>query len=126
MSNEVDMVNHPPHYQPMKGIDFDCIQVARGLTFAAGNAVKHMWRTDRKNGLEDVRKALWYIKDAEEHVDPIYSGPRSEWYLTNELLQRVSIATEGSRSMFFEAVRLRNLVIARLQLELIIATMEAS
>jgi hypothetical protein len=109
---EVDEVNHPAHYESLPGIDFECIVVTRGLTFDAGNAVKYVWRTDRKNGRQDLEKACWYVQDALDHADPIYSGPREEWYLTNELLQCVSLATKGHRSMFFEAIRLGYLEIA--------------
>ncbi len=111
------MVNHPPHYESLPGVDFDCITVTRGLTFDAGNAVKYVWRAQRKNGRQDLEKAQWYVRDALEHADPIYSGPSAEWYLTDELLQRVSIASTGHKSMFFEAVRLRNLKIAQLSIE---------
>lgn len=55
-----DMVNHPPHYgQHPSGIE--CIQVTEHMNFNLGNAVKYIWRADHKNGLEDLRKARWYL-----------------------------------------------------------------
>jgi hypothetical protein len=37
-----------------------------GLTaseaFSTGNAIKYLWRWKRKGGVEDLEKAMWYIK----------------------------------------------------------------
>lgn len=55
-----DMVNHPPHYgQHPSGVE--CITVTEHMNFNVGNAVKYLWRSDHKNGLEDLRKAAWYV-----------------------------------------------------------------
>ena len=63
--NSVDMVNHPPHYDSGK---YECIDVmleTQGLEMTLGfcicNAFKYLYRHRLKNGLEDVKKALWYI-----------------------------------------------------------------
>lgn len=62
MSQEHDAVNHPKHYtNHPSGIE--CIQVTRHMSFNLGNAIKYIWRADLKNGIEDLRKAEWYIKD---------------------------------------------------------------
>ena len=61
-----DPVNHPSHYQG-KGVEcIDCIESAvSGLDgfhgFCAGNAIKYIFRFSHKNGVEDLRKAEWYI-----------------------------------------------------------------
>lgn len=61
-----DPVNHPSHYQG-NGIEcIDCIESAvSGLdgfhAFCAGNAIKYIFRFSHKNGVEDLRKAEWYI-----------------------------------------------------------------
>jgi len=31
------------------------------MNFNLGNAVKYIWRASLKNGLEDLKKAAWYI-----------------------------------------------------------------
>jgi len=54
-----DMVNHPPHYNQIPGVE--CIDVVEHLPFNIGNAMKYLWRYDHKNGVEDLRKAVWYI-----------------------------------------------------------------
>lgn len=61
-SKEHDAVNHPKHYtNHPSGVE--CIQITRHMGFNLGNAIKYIWRADLKNGLEDLKKAEWYIKD---------------------------------------------------------------
>ena len=61
-----DMVNHPTHYC-QGGIE--CIDAIKAATVnkhgieavCVANVIKYIWRYETKNGLEDVRKAAWYI-----------------------------------------------------------------
>lgn len=55
-----DNVNNPKHYNSHPS-GIECIQVTEHMNFNVGNAVKYLWRTDHKNGLEDLKKAVWYI-----------------------------------------------------------------
>ncbi len=63
---DADMVNHPSHYT-QGGIEcIDCIKSATvgkvGIeAFCVGNAIKYLFRYEEKNGIEDVKKARWYI-----------------------------------------------------------------
>jgi hypothetical protein len=60
VADQHDMVNHPPHYtEHPSGVE--CIQVTEHMNFCVGNAIKYLWRCDKKNGLEDLKKARWYI-----------------------------------------------------------------
>ena len=62
-----DMVNHPPHYN-VGG--FEVIDIIQAFTqdlngIAAvdtGNAIKYILRWHNKNGIEDLKKAKWYIE----------------------------------------------------------------
>ena len=58
-----DPVNHPKHYtNHPSGIE--CIQITRHMGFNLGNAIKYIWRADLKNdAIEDLEKAIWYIRD---------------------------------------------------------------
>lgn len=57
-----DPVNHPSHYtNHPSGVE--CITITRHMLFNIGNAVKYLWRADLKNGIEDLKKAAWYIND---------------------------------------------------------------
>jgi Protein of unknwon function (DUF3310) len=55
-----DNVNNPKHYNSHPS-GVECITVTEHMNFNLGNAVKYLWRTDHKNGLEDLKKARWYI-----------------------------------------------------------------
>jgi hypothetical protein len=61
-----DNVNHPNHYTS-GGIE--CIDALESATVnlsgieavCTANAIKYLWRWKQKNGVEDLRKAKWYI-----------------------------------------------------------------
>ena len=65
-----DNVNHPKHYEDGP---FECIELTRLLSFDWGNVVKYCYRWQAKNGIEDLRKALWYANDAVIHGIPLYA-----------------------------------------------------
>lgn len=61
----VDVVNHPTHYCTGK---FECIDVMMETqsveavkAFCICNAFKYLYRHNKKNGTEDVKKAMWYL-----------------------------------------------------------------
>ena len=60
-----DPVNAPPHYKvgEMEAIDYIYQQLgAEGIkTYLEGNILKYMHRWRFKNGVEDLRKARWYL-----------------------------------------------------------------
>ena len=60
-----DMVNHPQHYESGKYECIDVMEETQGteavLSFCICNAFKYLYRHNRKNGIEDVKKAKWYI-----------------------------------------------------------------
>ena len=65
--NVPDMVNHPQHYT-QGGIEcIDALKAAtvgkRGIeAVCVANVIKYLWRYEKKNGIEDVRKAKFYIE----------------------------------------------------------------
>ena len=67
MADDKDMVNSPAHYT--QG-DIECIdaiaQVVKDLdgmeAMCTGNAIKYLWRWKHKNGVEDLKKAQWYLQ----------------------------------------------------------------
>lgn len=62
-----DVVNNPNHYTYGK---YECIDVIKELTkglagsqaFCLGNCLKYLWRWQYKNGVEDLKKAKWYLE----------------------------------------------------------------
>lgn len=68
--NTTDIVNHPNHYETGK---FECIDVMlevfgkeKVMAFCQLNAFKYLYRSDRKNGTEDMDKAQWYLTKYKE------------------------------------------------------------
>ena len=63
-----DAVNHPSHYNygNIEVIDFIeqvTEQYEDGFdAYIVGNALKYLARSPHKNGLEDVKKAVWYLE----------------------------------------------------------------
>jgi len=55
-----EKVNHPNHYNKGKIEVIDFIADQK-LDFCEGNVVKYVCRHKHKNGLEDVKKALFYL-----------------------------------------------------------------
>lgn len=60
-----DNINHLPHYETG---NFECIEVmieTQGVeavkAFCRCNAFKYLYRAKRKNDLEDMKKAIWYM-----------------------------------------------------------------
>ena len=68
-----DMVNHPPHY----GGEIECKDAIKVATKdysgwaakCAGDVIKYIWRAFNKNGLEDLKKAQWYMNELVEQVE---------------------------------------------------------
>jgi len=66
-SQEVDYVNSPPHYNST----IECIDAMEAMTEGATvnthaaycwqSAFKYLWRWPYKNGLQDLKKARWYL-----------------------------------------------------------------
>lgn len=59
-----DNVNKPKHYTQGKIDCIDAMIEAFGVeavkTFCKLNAFKYLWRSEHKNGVEDIDKARWY------------------------------------------------------------------
>lgn len=55
-----DMVNDPPHYK-RNGVEVVDVIEAFELNYRLGNVVKYILRHVGKNGLEDLKKAQWYL-----------------------------------------------------------------
>lgn len=66
-----DKVNKPEHYTYGQ---YECIDVLEDVlrdctgqeAFCIGNVIKYLWRYKRKNGLQDLEKAKWYLEKAIE------------------------------------------------------------
>lgn len=63
--NHSDPVNHPSHYKTGKYECIDVMEEALGRDAVKGfclcNSFKYLYRAKKKNGLEDLKKARWYL-----------------------------------------------------------------
>lgn len=69
-----DMVIKPAHYANHCSIEcIESMDIAFGneymAVFCLINAYKYLWRRKAKNGLQDVRKALWYLDRYQTYRD---------------------------------------------------------
>ena len=73
--NGFDMVNHPSHYKAKNGMEV--IDVIEAFTANlegyeathTGNVIKYICRWKEKNGLEDLKKAQWYLNRLIENIE---------------------------------------------------------
>ena len=70
----MEHVNHPKHYNSHPN-GIECIDIIRHYVCDIANAIKYLWRAglksemgmeDAEKEIEDLKKALWYIKDYKE------------------------------------------------------------
>ena len=75
VENSESRVTHPAHYQTSNGLA--TIDVMEAFTedmagyeaVCTSNVLKYICRWKKKNGLEDLKKAEWYLKRLIEHIE---------------------------------------------------------
>ena len=73
--NKTDMVNHPKHYMSKTGLEtIDVIEAftdeLHGIEATdTGNIIKYICRWKSKNGVEDLKKAQWYLGHLIKHIE---------------------------------------------------------
>lgn len=92
VENSESRVAHPAHYQTSNGLE--TIDVMEAFTedmagyeaVCTSNVLKYICRWKKKNGLEDLKKAEWYLKRLIEHVESsevvVYSADGKEYRFT--------------------------------------------
>lgn len=71
------MVSHPQHYQSETGLEV--IDAIEAFTFdlkgieavCTANALKYICRWSKKNGVQDLEKAKWYIQYLIDHIEKL-------------------------------------------------------
>ena len=69
-----NMVSHPSHYQSETGLEV--IDAIEAFTFdlkgieavCTANVLKYICRWKKKNGLQDLEKAKWYLTRLIDHI----------------------------------------------------------
>lgn len=78
------MVSHPDHYQSKTGLEV--IEVIEAFTsdltgieaVDTANVIKYICRWKKKNGLQDLNKAMWYLQNLINHVEEEDDGATDE------------------------------------------------
>ena len=71
------MVSHPAHYQSETGLEvIDAIEAftfdLKGIEAVdAGNVIKYICRWKHKNGVQDLKKCMWYLQHLIEHEEKL-------------------------------------------------------
>lgn len=92
VENSESRVVHPAHYQTSNGLE--TIDVMEAFTedmagyeaVCTSNVLKYICRWKKKNGIEDLKKAEWYLKRLIEHIESsevvVYSADGKEYRFT--------------------------------------------
>ena len=69
----MDAVNHPEHYKgEIEAIDAIKASMTKDQFngYCKGNAIKYLWRWERKGKVEDLKKAQWYLNKLIHENEP--------------------------------------------------------
>ena len=92
VENSESRVAHPAHYQTSNGLE--TIDVMEAFTedmvgyeaVCTSNVLKYICRWQKKNGIEDLKKAEWYLKRLIKHIESsetvVYSADGKEYRFT--------------------------------------------
>lgn len=66
-----DNINHPTHYNHggIETLDYIKAKAPHYESYAIGNIIKYVSRYQHKNGLEDLKKAQFYLNDLVEEME---------------------------------------------------------
>ena len=70
-----DVVNHPKHYKSDAGLEVIDVIVAftkdlKGIEATdTGNIIKYVLRWKKKNGVEDLKKLVWYAEHLIKYLE---------------------------------------------------------
>lgn len=73
--SEDKQVSHPVHYQSNSGLEvIDVIEAftdgLEGIEATdTGNIIKYICRWKKKNGIQDLRKIMWYTQHLIDHLE---------------------------------------------------------
>ena len=71
------MLSHPAHYQSETGLEvIDAIEAftfdLKGIEAVdTGNVIKYICRWKHKNGVQDLKKCMWYLQHLIEHEEKL-------------------------------------------------------
>ena len=93
----IDLVNNPTHYTSHPS-GVECIDVTKHQPFALANVIKYVWRSDLKNGLEDLEKARKYLSWVES-VDLFTVFNVRHYYPGDKTLNKIIVSDPGNHTL---------------------------
>ena len=124
----IDLVNNPAHYTSHPS-GVECINVIKPLPFALANVIKYVWRSDLKNGLEDLKKAQKYLSWVES-VDLFTIFSVRHYYPSDKTLNKIIVSDPGNHTLrhlltVLMSVRKHDITDARNHLSMAKASLDA-
>ena len=92
MNKKADPTN-PDHYKNSTSLEcIEAMEIIFGINavidFCVCNAWKYIWRWKNKNGVEDLKKAKWYIEKAWDLIDGEFAASARSKF--SDILTRMS------------------------------------
>lgn len=131
MKNKIDNVNNPNHYKLSCGVEsIEIIKRVLGtksfVAFCLGNILKYLIRVEKKNKLEDYKKAAkyleWVIQNynrSESYLDKIgeanelFKEFRTDWEnIMDEIAKDLNINKKKQLNYIFHCVFKENYILA--------------
>lgn len=66
--DDEDLINKPNHYN-QGNIEVSDFIIDQNMNFLEGNIIKYVSRYKTKNGIEDLKKARWYLNKLIKEVN---------------------------------------------------------
>lgn len=99
----VDLINHPPHYSSHPS-GVEAIDVCRHQTYAPGCATKYVYRWQDKGGSASLRKAEWYLTDADRQGTSLFSDADSYLEALPALALLVAHEFDADRTRYWQCL----------------------
>lgn len=89
-----DHIDHPVHYT--RGIECIDYIISHKMNYMEGNIVKYVTRHRFKGGIDDLRKAEWYLKRLmkEEALHPAVEQKANDWPPVDECAKPLYLAED--------------------------------
>lgn len=97
------MVSHPDHYQSGNGLEvIDVIEAFTADLVGAeavcvGNALKYICRYKKKNGVQDIKKSIWYLTHLLEKLEK-----KNEVFVSPPAKSVKIVDSEGAEQELFD------------------------
>lgn len=89
-------VDHPEHYNSHPS-GVEAIDIVEYMNFCLGNAFKYVYRYRHKHGVNDLKKAVWYLKRQIENPQTLDFKPDRIYFGVYDALLEIMKKEEDMR-----------------------------